>query len=356
MTRSFLLLLTVPLWSLVPKTSAAQTEPGPMPTRAGEAERDQARHLYDEAIQYGKRGDYRKAKASLSAAWALLKSWEIAVNLGSAEMRLGQYRDAAEHLAWGIRDGALKEGETYGPLVKAKTLLTEAAAHVGQVKLLADEPGASIYVDDDVVGKSPLVDPLYLDPGTHVIMARPANPERASLKLELRVQPGDAMERYLRFSATHTSVEKPTESPEPPLAPTAISRDGGLFEPRTVVPVALGGLTAISGGLALAFTIKASAANASATDWALRTGGNCDFPTAACNGLADAHERRNDANRIANVAWDVAWVGAGMFGVATLATVLFWPKAAAPLATAKIRIAPRTGDDMRGVLVMGTFE
>jgi tetratricopeptide (TPR) repeat protein len=351
MTRS-LLLLPVVLWSFVPRTSAAEPEPGPMPAHIGEAERDQARHLYDEAIQYGKRGEYRKAKASLSAAWALLKSWEIAVNLGSAEMRLGQYRDAAEHLAWGIRDGSMKEGEHYGPLVKAKTLLTEAAAHVGQLKLVADEPNASIFVDDDVVGKSPLVDPLYLDPGTHVVTARPANSERASLKLEVRIQAGDALERYLRFSTTHASVERASESADPAPVPAAAPRDSSLFEPRTAVPMTLGGLAAISSGVALAFTIKGSAANASATDWAMRTGGNCDSPTPACNGLADARERRNDANRIANVAW----VGAGVFGVATLATVLFWPKTASPLTSAKLRIAPRTGDDMRGVMVMGTFE
>lgn len=319
--------------------------------RIGEAERDQARHLYDEAIQYGKRGEYRKAKASLSAAWALLKSWEIAVNLGSAEMRLGQYRDAAEHLAWGIRDGAAKEGENYAPLVKAKTLLGEAAGHVGQLKLLADEPGASIFVDDDVVGKSPLADPLYLDPGTHVITARPANAERASLRLEVQIQPGDALERYLRFRGTHSSLEKPSESAAPATAPV-VAHDGGLFEPRTMVPVALGGLTAISGGVALAFTIKASAANSAATDWAMRTGGNCDVPTAACSGLADARERRNEANRIANVAW----VGAGMFGIATFATVLFWPKGNSPMAKAQIRVAPRAGGDMQGVLVMGAFE
>ena len=350
MSRSFLF-LAVPLWLSVSQTSLAQTEPGPLTPRVGEAERDQARHLYDEAIQYGKRGEYHKAKASLSAAWALLKSWEIAVNLGSAEMRLGQYRDAAEHLAWGIRDGAAKEGEKYGPLLKAKTLLTEAAAHVGQLRLVADEPGASIFVDGDVVGKSPLADPLYLEPGSHVITARPVSHEGASLKLDIRVQPGDAFERYLRFSAP-ASVEKTSEGADPMSAPTSAPRDGSFFEPRTVVPVTLGGLTAISGGIALAFTIKASAADASATDWAARTGGSCDVPSAACNGLADARERRNDANRIANVAW----VGAGMFGVATLATILFWPKATSPVTSAKLRIAPRAGDDMRGVLVTGTFE
>jgi len=347
-----LLLLAVPFLSLVSKTSAAQTEPGPLVVHVGEAERDQARHLYDEAIQYGKRGDYRKAKASLSAAWSLIKTWEIAVNLGSAEIRLGQYRDAAEHLAWGIRDAMTKEGTDYAPLVKAKTLLAEAAAHVGQVKLLADESGASIFVDDDVVGKSPLVDPLYLDPGAHVITARPADPERASLKLEVRLQPGDALERYLRFAPPHGSAEKGGESTEPLRSSSSASHDAGTFEPRIMVPVALGGLTAISGGIALAFTIKGSAASSAATAWAERTGGNCDVPTAACNGLADARDRRNDANRIANVAW----VGAGVFGVATLATVLLWPKATSPVSGSNLRIAPRASGDMHGLVVMGAFE
>jgi hypothetical protein len=348
MTRS-LLLLAVPLWLLVPQTSAAQSEPGLPPAHVGEAEREQARHLYDEAIQFGKRGEYRKAKASLSAAWALIRTWEIAVNLGSAEMRLGQYRDAAEHLSWGIRDGTKKVGETYAPLAKAKTLLAEATAHVGQIKLLADEPGAAIFVDEEVVGRSPLAEPLFLDPGDHIITARPANPERTSLKLEVRVQPGDALERYLRFSTGSTSDTKADEGVDTARTSAHVPR-ANVLEPRNIVPMSLGGLTAVSAGIALAFTIKASAANGAATDWALRTGGNCDNPSPACTGLADARERRNDANRIANVAW----VGAGVFGVATLATVLFWPKASSSTSSASLRVAPR--DDMRGVVVMGTFE
>jgi hypothetical protein len=348
MMRS-LLLLAVPLSLLMPHTSAAQSEPSLPPAHVGEAEREQARHLYDEAIQYGKRGEYRKAKASLAAAWSLIKTWEIALNLGSAEMRLGQYRDAAEHLSWGIRDGIRKVGETYAPLAKAKTLLAEAVQHVGQVKLLADEPGAAIFVDEEVVGKSPLADPLFLDPGEHVITARPANTERTSLKLEVRVQPGDALERYLRFS-TGSVTTKGDESTEAAPVSQPMRRDVNLLEARNIIPISLGGLTAISGGIALAFTIKASAANNAATDWALRTGGNCDVPSPACTGLADAHERRNDANRIANVAW----VGAGMFGAATLATVLFWPKANSSTSGASLRFAPRA--DMRGVVVTGTFE
>jgi hypothetical protein len=359
MSRS-LLLLVVPLLSFVPRTSTAQSDAvplprtsaapsdaAPLPTHVGEAEREQARHLYDEAIQSGKRGDYRKAKASLVAAWSLIKTWEIAVNLGSAEMRLGQYRAAAEHLAWGIRDCAAKEGETYPPLVKAKALLNEAAGHVGQVKLLADEPGASIFVDDEVVGRSPLSDPLYLEPGDHVITARPANPERASLRLEVHVQPGDALESYLRFASA--GVTK-TADPEEPALP--VSGESNKLEARTVVPLTLGGLAVIAGGVGLAFSIKASAAEDAAADWALRTGGNCDVPNAACAGLADARERRNDANRIANVAW----ISAGAFGVSALVTALFWPKATSSVAKANLRIGPRAMDDLRGVTVMGTFE
>ena len=349
MPRSSMLLAVSLLFS-VPKTSAAQSEPGPMP-RIGEAERDQARHLYDEAIQYGKRGEYRKAKASLSAAWALLKSWEIAVNLGSAEIRLGQYRDAAEHLAWGIRDGAVKEGENYGPLLKAKTLLAEAAGHVGQLKLLADEPGASIFVDDDIVGKSPLVDPLYLEPGTHVIMARPANLERSSLTLEVKIQPGDALERYLLSEWRAVLSPNRARARSRRRRPLRCRPTGASSNRAPRCRWLWAGSRRSPGGVALAFTIKGSAANSAATDWAMRTGGNCDVPSAACNGLADARERRNEANRIANVAW----VGAGMFGVATLATVLFWPKGSSAMARAQLRVAPRGGDDMRGVLVSGAL-
>jgi hypothetical protein len=343
-----LLLLAVPLLLLAPKTSAAQSEAGTT-LRPGEAERDQARQLYDEAIQYGRRGDYRKAKASLSAAWSLIRSWEIAVNLGSAEMRLGRYRDAAEHLAWGIRDGAQKEGENCAPLVKAKTLLAEAASHVGQVKLIADEPGASIIVDEEVVGKSPLIDPVYLEPGEHVITALPSSSEKASLKLEVRVQPGDALERYLRFAGTSASTSSESAETATP-SPLSSSRDTGVIEPRVVVPVTLGGLAAVTGGVALAFTIKGSAANAAAADWAMKTGGNCDTPSSACSGLADARERRNDANRIANVAW----VGAGMFAVATVVTAVFWPKSHSTAAATNLRVLPR--DDLQGVVVTGMFE
>jgi hypothetical protein len=171
------------------------------------------------------------------------------------------------------------------------------------------------------------------------------------LKLEVRVQPGDALERYLRFSAPARSVEKANETADPAPAASPPLHDGSVLEPRTVVPVTLGSLAAISGGVALAFSIKGSAANAAATDWALRTGGNCDVLTPACSGLADARQRRNDANQIANVAW----VGAGTFALATLATVFFWPKASSPVAKANLRFVPRAGNDMRGVLVMGSF-
>jgi hypothetical protein len=184
-----------------------------------------------------------------------------------------------------------------------------------------------------------------------VITARPANPEHASLRLEVRVLAGDVLERYLRFSAAQTSTEKATESADPAPVLDSAPSDAGI-EAHILVPVVLGGLTAISAGVALAFTAKASAANAAATDWALRTGGNCNVPSAACAGLADARERRNDANRIANVAW----VSTGVFGLSTLATVLLWPKGTAPVAGTNLRVAPYAGDGMRGVLVMGRLE
>jgi hypothetical protein len=161
------------------------------------------------------------------------------------------------------------------------------------------------------------------------------------------VQAGDALESYLRFASADAKATETQQATD-----LSASPESHKLEARTIVPLALGGLTLISSGVGLAFSIKASAAEDAAKEWAVRTGGNCDVPSEACAGLADARERRNDANRIANVAW----ISAGVFGAATLVTALFWPKATSPVAKANLRIAPRAGDDMRGVTVMGIFE
>jgi hypothetical protein len=288
------------------------------PPSVGESDRERARQLFEEANQFGRRSDFRKAKSSLSAAWALVKSWDIAVNLGTAELKLGHYRDAAEHLAWGVREGSIRMGESNEAVVKSRALLAQAAMRVGTVKLGVDQPGATVLVDEQFVGKSPLLDPVYVEPGSHRISAHPSDPGAAPGEVPIEIGAGEIRDLMLKLSATSNGASSRGPSDTPIVA---TNRSG--LKTRTIVAIGGGALTAIAAGIALTYTLKASSAQSDADGFKARIiPGNCDQASDLCNQLADAQANRTDANRIATPAW----IAAGVVGAATLGTFLLWPK------------------------------
>jgi hypothetical protein len=324
------LLVVLPL--VVGWADVARGEPPPVE----ESDRERARQLFDEANQFGKRGDYRKAKSSLAAAWALVKSWDIAVNLGTAELKLGQHRDAAEHLAWGVREGSIKVGETDEAVIKSRGLLAQAAMRVGTVKLSVDQPGATVLVDDKFVARSPLADPLYVEPGAHVISAHPNDSGAGPVDVHIQIGAGEVQDRFLRLRLPGPESPSPLGTSDQPADAGAKS-----MKARTIVAIGGGLLTAVAAGVALAYTLKASSARSDADDIKTRLGaGNCDQPSELCNRLVDAQQRRTDANLVATPTW----ITAGVLGAATLGTFLFWPKdssnAAGTVAGVFVRVGP----------------
>jgi hypothetical protein len=304
------------------------------PPAVEESDRERARQLFDEANQFGKRGDYRKAKSSLSAAWALVKSWDIAVNLGTAELKLGQHRDAAEHLAWGVREGSIKVGETNEAVIKSRGFLAQAAMRVGTVKLSVDQPGATVLVDDQFVARSPLPDPVYVEPGAHVISAHSNDSGAAPVDVRIQIGAGEVQDRFLRLRPPSTDSPSPLGTSDPPTGAKSMN-------PQTIVAIGGGMLTAVAAGVALAYTLKATGARSDADDIKSEIGsGNCDEPSALCNRLAEAQQRRADANHVATPAW----ITAGVLGAATLGTFLLWPRDSSPagarVAGVVVRLSP----------------
>ncbi len=290
-----------------------------MTARVEASDRERARQLFDEAVQSGKRGDHRTARSSLAAAWALVKSWDIAMNLGAAELKLGQYRDAAEHLAWGIREGSIKVGESDEAVIKARSLLAQAAIHVGTIKLAIDQTGASVMVDDQFVGRSPLPDPIYVDPGTHVIMARGSGTGAVPIDMRLDINAGQVQDRVVRLLPRTTEGSPGSTTIDSPSA----TRGASGLKPKTVIALAGGVLTAGSLAIAVVYTAKGSSAQSDADTLLAQAGpGGCERGSDLCSRLADAQARRIDANQVR----DVAWIATGLLGASTAAVVLLWPK------------------------------
>lgn len=131
-----------------------------------------------------KQGKSPEARVEYQAAFKASKSYQAAGNLGSLEVALGFFRDAAEHLTFAVRHHA-PSGTTPAQLQKAKQRLHDAKLHVAEVTIGGvNVAGAEVLVDSLSVGEAPFEDSLFLEPGSHVIEARRAGFETAKQSVE----------------------------------------------------------------------------------------------------------------------------------------------------------------------------
>ena len=105
------------------------------------------------------------------AAWALQKHYTIAGGIGTCALMLERYRDAAKYLAYYVRE--IEKDTTATPADRSAATRTyaQARAKVGAVKLHVNVERAEVLVGQEVVGISPLEDPVFVEPGTHTISA-----------------------------------------------------------------------------------------------------------------------------------------------------------------------------------------
>jgi hypothetical protein len=143
---------------------------------------DKARELYNAGSTALLKGRWGEAHANLFAAWSLKKHHQIAGNLGAAEMQLGRYREAAEHLLYYLREApTTKEKERKS----AQAFLTEARKHIGALVIKAEPAGAEVLVDGAPVGNAPLAGEVFVDPGPRTIEARLDGYKPAKVMVEI---------------------------------------------------------------------------------------------------------------------------------------------------------------------------
>jgi tetratricopeptide (TPR) repeat protein len=135
----------------------------------------QVAQLFEQAQAAFAKGDKQGACDAYKAAWALQKSYDIAGNLGNVEVKLGKYRDAAEHLAFAL-DNFPPTGEPATQKAIEKKL-ADVLKEVGRVRVRvtvndASTSGASVTVNGTPAGTSPIAGTLFVAPGTVVIEAK----------------------------------------------------------------------------------------------------------------------------------------------------------------------------------------
>ena len=116
-----------------------------------------------------KKNDRAGAYAAYTEAWAFRQTYDIAANLGIAEVKLKQFRDAAEHLTYSERTRAAerhREAARAGSEVPRQR--QEGSRHHPRRR---DRPSANVLID----GGSPSILPgsqdVFVTPGQHVVSA-----------------------------------------------------------------------------------------------------------------------------------------------------------------------------------------
>jgi PEGA domain-containing protein len=128
---------------------------------------DAAKHAWDAAKQLANAADYKGALVEFQRAYELSHNPRVLFNLGVTEKLLTHYARAVD--AW---DKELREGA--GQLSPAESQeLKNAVAIVQQfvttIEVSANEEGATLFVDDYAIGKTPFAGPVRIDVGKHVL-------------------------------------------------------------------------------------------------------------------------------------------------------------------------------------------
>jgi hypothetical protein len=151
-----------------PRDAGAQ----PNPTVAA-----QVGQLFDQAQAAFAKGDKQGAYDAYKAAWALQKSYDIAGNLGNVEVKLGKYRDAAEHLAFSLENFPPTGEEAQQKAIEKKlgeVLKEVGRLHVRVTAVGASAEGARVTVNGKPAGTAPIAGTIFVEPGPAVVEVKRA--------------------------------------------------------------------------------------------------------------------------------------------------------------------------------------
>ncbi|WP_437853212.1 hypothetical protein [Sorangium sp. So ce363] len=318
--------------SLAPATALAQPAPPAAAASAddeGRGDNARATQLYREGNDAFKQKRWSDAELLYLKAWALVRSFDIAANLGEVQIQLKKPRSAATFLAFALRTAPPSTKPEQ--IARIRHFLDEAKAQVGvlrvRVKNVAD---AEVLVDGERVPEDAVKHEVYVEPGERTLVIRRAGYEDEVMRLIAAAGVTETVMPELKPKAVKAPETTGPEAKAPAVMapmprkagwsspPTVPARPEG---PRTAVLIggaATAGAAAIA-GVVLTFLANANGSDADTERSRLRSAGGtgacgASDPRAGCRELSESVD---DRYAFSNAAfWSFA--SAGAVGVGTL--------------------------------------
>jgi hypothetical protein len=149
---------------------AAAPPAGTAPAPSSVAE---ARERFDRALKLYREGDFALALVEFRRAYELVHNYRVLYNIGQVSSQLGNYA-----VAWTSFHEYLARGGQEIPQARRQELARELrvlATRTGSLAIRANVAGANVFVDDVLVGSTPLNEPLLVDAGARSVLVRHPN-------------------------------------------------------------------------------------------------------------------------------------------------------------------------------------
>jgi hypothetical protein len=200
-----------------------------------------ARKAYDAARTLFGQGEFVRALGALEQAHRLSPDPRLFWNMAACEQKLGRYASAIRHVER-YRTGAatmLSDNEKR----EADEFVAAAVVYVGTVNVASNVDGTQIFVDDELLGTTPLPKPIVVDEGNHRV--RFSRGGHRSVERTERV-PAGAQLRWIAELEREPSVNVAP----PPTRSADAMEDRPDRRPSRVGPLLLagGGLLVAGGG------------------------------------------------------------------------------------------------------------
>lgn len=261
----------------------------------------QARAAFESGVAAFEAQNFEAARAAFERALSLKpSSSSIRRNLGIAEVYAGHYARGAQRLTRFLRAERDLDETARARIAQTLAISTQ---HLERVSLLSSEPEVVVYVDGQLVGKTPIAGAWYVAPGPFVVSAEKQG--FRPLSEQHNAQPGAT--RTLMLEMVPRSVSERAARPEQSPAQFAPQRRSnawayGLFAASGV------GLSAGSWALLRGNSLQRDANSA----YARACSGAVDGDESECSQVA-ALDRRA-ANRRTAAAVGFAVSGAALVG------------------------------------------
>lgn len=300
----------------------------PSPNEAPDTMTAEARRRFDEGKKANTEGDFERARVAYMQTYLLNQSPVVLRNLGSSEIRSGHLVSGARHLS-NYLHGEAAATENAEQRAAAVKLLTEAEGKIGRVQVDVDLPGVEVRIDGELIGRSPIPDPSYVEPGARLITARKDDRE---VSKELAVSPGEVAHVTLALKPLSGSLDQPTPQ-SVPMVGSGLHSGISPTRKQSVLPLVL----LIAAGTATAASATAwyiSAHNESSADADVnrllgearsRFGDSpCASRAAASSPVCADLDQRHADGESASKWKNYSRLATGVFALGTIAAVGYW--------------------------------